>query len=392
MIYLDYNATTPVDHQVLNAMMPFFSQQYGNAASKQHLPGRAAERAVALARTQVAATIGAESKEIVFTSGATESCNLAIKGIFELYQRKGRHIVTVRTEHKAVLDCCAYLQKKGAEVTYLNVDAQGRIDLDELKQSIRPDTVLVAIMWSNNETGVIHPISEIGRICAQKGTLLFSDATQAAGKLGCNVRDAGIQLMALSGHKIYGPKGIGALYVSASAPRVKVNPILHGGGHEAGYRSGTLNVPGIVGLGKALELSDRMKDVEAPRLGELRDQLVKGLLAIEGAVVNGSGADRMSHVANMRFPYVDGEALMANLQNDLAVASGSACTAADPDPSHVLMAMGLTRDEAKWSIRFSLGRNTKAEDVDRAVGLVTDAVERLRADSPGWKLHQKGLI
>jgi cysteine desulfurase len=334
--------------------------------------------AVDASRKVLADVLGAEPKEIIFTSGATEACNLAIKGVFELFGRKGKHIIALKTEHKSVLDCCGFLAEKGAEVTYLDVDAQGMIDLEELENAIRSDTILVMAMWANNETGAVLPIADIGEICARKGTLLFSDATQAVGKIPVKPRECGVQILALSAHKFYGPKGVGALYVSASSPRVKLEPLIHGGGHERGMRSGTLNVPGIVGLGSAIGIAWSEHQAENARSLALRDQLESGLLAIDGTVLNTGNIERMPHVTNIRFEGIDADELMLSFQDELAVASGSACTAADPDPSHVLLAMGLTRDEAASSLRLSLGRQNTAQEVSAAIELITHKVSELR--------------
>ncbi len=377
MIYFDNNATTPVDQRALDAMLPYFSMHFGNAASRQHQSGMKAKLAVDGARASIADVIGVDSKEIVFTSGATEACNLAIKGIFGLYRRKGRHLVVVNTEHKAVLDCCSHLEEKGAEITFVNVDTNGIIDMPMLEDAIRNDTILVIAMWANNETGVIHSIEDIGAVCARKGTLLFSDATQAVGKISVKPRDVGVQLLAMSAHKFYGPKGVGALYISNKSPRVKLDPLIDGGGHEGGNRSGTLNVPGIVGMGKALDIAWDEHLIENARLKILRDRLEAGLLEINNAVLNGGGDMRMSNVTNVRFEGTDAEKLMLSLQNELAIASGSACTAADPDPSHVLIAMGLTRDEAGSSLRFSLGRMNTVEEVDHVIELIASRVNLL---------------
>jgi cysteine desulfurase len=378
MIYFDNNATTPVDQRVLDAMLPYFTMDYGNAASRQHQLGRNGESAVARTRETLADILGVEPGEIVFTSGATEACNLAIKGIFGMYRRKGRHIVVINTEHKAVLDCCSYLEEKGAEVTYLDVDSNGMIDLQKLGETIREDTILVIAMWANNETGVVHRVEDIGNVCARKGTLFFSDATQAVGKILVRPREAGIQLLALSSHKFYGPKGVGALFVSGKSPRIKLDPLIHGGGHERGNRSGTLNVPGIVGMGKAVEIAWDEHKRENERLRGLRDILERGLLSIDRTESNSNGSMRMPHVSNIRIDGIDAEKLMDSLQNILAVASGSACTAADPDPSHVLMAMGLSREEAKTSLRFSLGRMNTEEEVHRVIEILTEEVALLR--------------
>jgi len=392
IIYLDHNATTPVDLRVVEAMLPFFTEQPGNAASRHHAFGWVAEEAVGQAREQLASLINADPREIIFTSGATESDNLALKGIFELYRRKGRHIVTVKTEHNAVLDPCAHLEKLGAEVTYLDVDAEGLIDLEALGAAIRPDTVLVSVMWANNETGVIQPMERIGALCAEKGVLLMSDATQAVGKISVDPRAAGVHLLAFSAHKMYGPKGIGALYISRRQPRVKLSAQLHGGGHEQGMRSGTLNVPAIAGFGRAAAIAAEEMEAEGERLGRLRDRLEHALLeALEETYVNGSRKHRLPHVSNLSFKYVDGESLMMSVNQVLAVSAGSACTSASLEPSHVLRAMGISDDQAHAAIRFSLGRTTTESDVDRAVEAVVNAVERLRALSPVWELFKDGV-
>lgn len=378
MMYFDNNATTPVDQRVLDVMLPYFTSLYANPASRQHEPGNNANWAVSLARLEIAEILGVDPAEIVFTSGATEACNLAIKGVYGLYRRKGRHIVVIKTEHKAVLDCCAFLEEKGAEITFVDVDPNGMIIRDVLESVIRDDTILVIAMWANNETGVIQRMDEIGALCARKGTLLFSDASQAVGKISVKPKEVGVQLLAFSAHKFCGPKGVGVLYVSGRSPRVKIEPLIHGGGHERGFRSGTLNVPGIVGMGKALEISWSMHEAENTRLAKLRDLLESGLLAIHGAQINGSTVERMPHVSNMSFHGIDAEVLMESLQHELAVASGSACTAADPEPSHVLMSMGLSRDAAKASLRFSLGCMNTEEEVRIVIQLITDGVARLR--------------
>lgn len=373
LIYLDHNATTPVAPEVLEAMLPFLREHYGNPASTQHAFGWSAEEAVKIAREQIATFLQVETNEIVFTSGATEACNLAIKGIFELYYRKGKHIVTIATEHKAVLDTCQYLESKGAEITYLPVDVKGDLDLNTLRDAIRDDTILVAAMWANNETGVVHPIHEIGRICSEKNTLLFSDATQAVGKIPVHPRENNVHLLAMSGHKYYAPKGIGFLYLSRRNPRVKVSPLLHGGGHEDGMRSGTLNVPGIVGLGKAMDLASGWMTQYDTHVRGLRDLLESGLLKLKHVSVNGNTQHRLPHVTNLRFDGVDGSSLMTSLSRELAIASGSACTSANPEPSHVLQAMGLTKEEAKGSLRFSLGKGNTQEEVEKVVGLMLKA-------------------
>ncbi|GGB14358.1 IscS subfamily cysteine desulfurase [Puia dinghuensis] len=377
-IYLDYNSTTPVDPRVLAAMLPYFTQKFGNAASRSHAFGWEGEEAVEIAREQVARFIGAEPKEIVFTSGATEGDNLALKGVFESYAAKGNHIITVVTEHKAVLDSCHHIQRLGGEVTFLPVDAEGLIDLAGLEAAIRPSTVLVAVMYANNEIGVIQPIRAISAIARRHGILFFTDATQAVGKVPVDVNADGIDLLTMSAHKIYGPKGIGALYVRRRNPRVRLAAQMDGGGHERGMRSGTLNVPAIVGLGKASELCQMEMAAEAPKVAALRDRLETGLLAIEGARVNGSREHRLPQVTNISFPGVDGEALLAGLGKDVALSSGSACTSASMEPSYVLKALGVADDLAHSSLRLGLGRFTTAEEVDYAIGRIRETVEKLR--------------
>ncbi|MFO0484436.1 MAG: IscS subfamily cysteine desulfurase [Sphingobacteriia bacterium] len=389
-IYLDNNATTRMDPRVLEAMLPYFTEDYGNAASRNHLFGWRAEEAVDYAREQIANLIGCTAKEIVFTSGATESNNLAIKGVFEMYARKGNHIITARTEHKAVVDTCRALERRGARVTYLNVQQDGLIDLKELEAAMTPQTVLVAIMFANNETGVIQPIREMSAIAHSYGALFFTDATQAVGKIPVNVDEEGIDLMAFSGHKMYGPKGVGALYVRRKNPRVKVTAQMDGGGHERGMRSGTLNVPGIVGLGKACELAQQEMQAEATRLRQLRDKLETELLKIEESTRNGNPTQRLPHVANISFKHVEGEGLMMGIK-DLAVSSGSACTSASLEPSYVLKAMGLSDDLAHSSIRFGLGRFTTEAEIDYAIGHVREAVSKLRKMSPLWEMYQEGV-
>jgi cysteine desulfurase len=377
-IYLDYNSTTPCDPRVVEAMLPYFSQKFGNAASRSHSFGWEGEEAVDLAREQVARLIGAETKEIVFTSGATEGDNLALKGVFEAYASKGNHIITVVTEHKAVLDSCHHIERLGGEVTWLSVDAEGLIDAAALEAAIRPETVLVAVMYANNEIGVLQPIREISAIARRHGVLFFSDATQAVGKVPVDVNGDSIDLLTMSAHKLYGPKGIGALYVRRRDPRVRLTAQMDGGGHERGMRSGTLNVPAIVGLGKACELCLTEMETDALRIGALRDRLEQGLLAIEGSRVNGSRRYRLPHTTNISFRGVDGEALLAALGKDIALSSGSACTSASMEPSYVLKALGLDDDLAHSSLRLGLGRWTTAEEVDYAVGRIGVVVATLR--------------
>ena len=389
-VYLDNNATTPVDPKVLEAMLPYFTQHFGNAASRSHAYGWEAEEAVDYARGQVAKLINSEPKEIIFTSGATESDNLAIKGVFESYASKGNHIITCVTEHKAVLDTCKHVEKLGAEVTYLPVQSDGLIDLKELETAIKPTTVLIAIMYANNETGVIQPVKEISAIAKRKGVLFFSDATQAVGKTPVNVIEDGIDLMAFSAHKIYGPKGVGALYVRRKNPRVRIIAQMDGGGHEKGMRSGTLNVPGIVGLGQACEICRLNMNEDAKRIKILRDKLENDLLQLEETQLNGNKENRLPHVLNISFKYVESEGLMLACNKNIAVSSGSACTSASIEPSHVLKAMGLDDDLAHSTLRFSLGRFTTEEEIDYAIEQVKNTVTQLRELSPLWEMHKEG--
>lgn len=382
-IYLDYNATTPCDPRVVEAMLPYFTQQFGNAASRQHSFGWQAEEAVEKAREQVAALIGAEPTEIIFTSGATEADNLALKGVAETYAGKGAHIVTCNIEHKAVLDVCKSLEKKGAEVTYLPVNAEGLITPEQVDAAIRPDTILVAIMYANNELGTIMPVKEIGAICRKRNVLFFTDATQAVGKIPVNVARDNIDLLALSAHKLYGPKGTGALYVRRKAPRVKLSAQLHGGGHERELRSGTLNVPGIVGLGKACELCQNEMQKEGERLRRLCDKLENELLKVEDSFVNGNRAHRLPHTSNIGFKGVDNEGLLMGVNKEIALSSGSACTSASLEPSYVLKALGLGDEVARSSLRFSLGRFTTEEEVDYVISKVGETVKKLREFSFG---------
>ncbi len=389
-IYLDNNATTPMDPRVLEAMLPYFNQKFGNAASRNHAFGWVAEEAVDYAREQVAKIIGATEKEIIFTSGATEADNLAIKGVFEMYQEKGNHIITTTTEHKAVLDTCKHVEKLGGRVTYLAVQSDGLINLQELEAAMTSETILVSIMYGNNEIGVIQPIKEIAAIAHKYGALFMTDATQAVGKIPVDVIADGIDLLAFSAHKIYGPKGVGALYVRRKGPRVKVTAQMDGGGHERGMRSGTLNVPGIVGFGKACELCMQEMESEAIRLSALRDRLQASLTELEESYVNGNVAHRLPHVANISFKYVEGEGLMMAMK-DLAVSSGSACTSASLEPSYVLKSLGLSDDLAHSSIRFGLGRFTTAEEVDYAIEVTKKSVTHLRELSPLWEMFKEGI-
>jgi cysteine desulfurase len=390
-IYLDNNATTPMDPRVLEAMMPYFTESFGNAASRSHSFGWVAEEAVDYAREQVARLIGADPKEIIFTSGATEADNLAIKGVYEMYASKGNHIITATTEHKAVLDTCKHIEKLGGQVTYLNVKADGLIDLAELEAAITPQTILIAIMWGNNEIGVLQPVREISAIARKHNVLFFTDGTQAVGKVPVDVNKDGIDLMAFSGHKMYGPKGVGALYVRRKNPRVKVTAQMDGGGHERGMRSGTLNVPGIVGLGRACELCMQEMEAEAARLSKLRDRLEAGLMSLEEAYVNGNREHRLPHVTNISFKYVEGEGLMMGFNKDIALSSGSACTSASLEPSYVLKALGLGDDLAHSSLRFGLGRFTTEEQIDYTIKAVSDTVLKLRDMSPLWEMWKEGV-
>jgi cysteine desulfurase len=389
-IYLDNNATTPMDPRVLDAMLPYFNQKFGNAASRNHAFGWVAEEAVDYAREQIAKLIGASEKEIIFTSGATEADNLAIKGVFEMYKDKGNHIITTTTEHKAVLDTCKHIEKLGARVTYLPVQSDGLINLQELEAAMTSETILVSVMYGNNEIGVIQPIKEIAAIAHKFGALFMTDATQAAGKIPVNVIADGIDLLAFSAHKMYGPKGVGALYVRRKGPRVKVTAQMDGGGHERGMRSGTLNVPGIVGFGKACELCAQEMESEAKRLSVLRDKLQTSLLQLEESYVNGNVEHRLPHVANISFKYVEGEGLMMAMK-DLAVSSGSACTSASLEPSYVLKSLGLSDDLAHSSIRFGLGRFTTEEEVDYAIEVTKKSVTHLRELSPLWEMFKEGI-
>jgi len=362
-VYLDYNATTPCDPRVLTTMLPYFSTHFGNAASKTHSYGWIAEEAVSIAREQVAGLIGADATEIIFTSGATEAVNLSIQGVTETYHAKGKHIITFETEHKAVLDTCSYLERNGASVTRLTVDSNGLPDLAELEQAIRADTILIAMMYANNETGVIMPVQSVGRIAKKHNLLFFCDATQAIGKIPVDVKTDEIDLLALSAHKLYGPKGVGALYVRRKNPRVKLTAQLHGGAHERGMRSGTLNVPGIVGLGKACEICKAEMQADATRIGKLRDQLVDGLLALSSNRLHGIKEQLLPHVANIGFLFPGADQLISRLHPFMAVSAGSACTSASTEPSHVLKAMGIADELAAGSIRFSLGRFTTEEEI-----------------------------
>ena len=390
-IYLDNNATTPCDPRVVEAMLPYFTDQFGNAASRNHSFGWQAEEAVDYAREQVAKLMGADAKEIIFTSGATEADNLAIKGVFEMYASKGNHIITIVTEHKAVLDTCKHIEKLGGEVTYLSVNNEGLVDLKELESAIKPNTILISIMYANNEVGVIQPIKEISTIAKKHGVLLMTDGTQAVGKIPVDVNKDGIDLMAFTAHKMYGPKGVGALYVRRKNPRVKVTAQIDGGGHERSMRSGTLNVPGIVGFGKACELCMQEIETEAKRLSILRDKLESQLLQLEEAYVNGNRQHRLPHISNISFKYVEGEGLMMGFNKNIALSSGSACTSASLEPSYVLKALGLGDDLAHSSLRFGLGRFTTEEQIDYTIQQVSDTVNKLRIMSPLWEMYKEGI-
>lgn len=391
LIYLDNNATTPVDPRVVEAMVPYFTQHFGNAASRNHPFGWAAEGAVDKAREQIANLIGADPREIIFTSGATEADNLALKGVAEMYKRKGNHIITLETEHKAVLDACKKLEKEGCEVTYLKVGRDGLVDLAELEAAIKPTTIVVAVMFANNEIGVVQPIKAISDLCVKHKVLFMSDATQAVGKIPVDVKELGIHLMAFSAHKMYGPKGVGALYVSRKAPRVKVTAQMDGGGHERGMRSGTLNVPGIVGFGKACEICQEEMEAEAGRLSKLRDKLETELMKIEEVVFNGHPEYRMPHMTNLSFKHVEGEGLMMTFNQNIALSSGSACTSASLEPSYVLKALGLGDDLAHSSLRISLGRFTTEEDIDYAIKAIATGVQHMRDLSPIWEMYKDGI-
>lgn len=390
-VYMDYHATTPVDPRVVEAMTPFFTERFGNPASRQHYFGWVSEEAVAQARSTIARAMSAEPKEIYFTSGATESNNLAIKGIAEAYTQKGKHIITCQTEHKSVLDTCKRLAKRGYEVTFLSVDQDGLLDLDQLNNAIKETTILVSIMIANNEIGTIQRVSEIGKLCKDKEILFHTDATQAVGKIPVDVQTMNIDLLSLSAHKIYGPKGIGALYVRSKNPRVKIISQLDGGGHERGLRSGTLNVPGIVGLGKAIDLCIESMKEESTRTRLLRDKLERRLLEeLDDVYVNGHSTERLPNNLNMSFLYVEDNALMMGMK-DIAVSSGSACSSAEPEPSHVLKALQVGKERETSAIRFGLGRWTTEEEVDYVAGRVIEMVKKLRSFSPSRRYQKSEL-
>jgi len=390
-IYFDNHATTQVDPRVLEAMMPYFTNKFGNAASRNHSFGWAGEEAVENARAQVANLIGATPKEIIFTSGATESDNLMIKGVAEMYREKGNHVITQAIEHKAVLDTCKRLEKEGFEVTYLPVQRDGRVDPEDVRKAITAKTILITIMYANNEIGVINPIAEIGKIAKERGIFFAVDGVQAVGKVPVDVQKDNIDLLAISAHKIYGPKGVGALYVRRRNPRVQLAAIIDGGGHERGMRSGTLNVPGIVGLGAACEVAQKDMPEEAKRLGALRDKLKAGLEAkLDEVFINGSMEHRLPNNLNMSFAYVEGESLLMGI-NDIAVSSGSACTSATLEPSYVLKALGVGEDLAHTSIRFGLGRFNTEEEVDYVTDKMVQVVSKLRELSPLYEMAKEGI-
>ncbi|MCB9748771.1 MAG: IscS subfamily cysteine desulfurase [Myxococcales bacterium] len=389
-IYLDYAATTPIDQRVLDKMMPYLTSHYGNAASRTHAYGWAAEEAVEGARVEIAKTINADSKEITFTSGATESNNLALKGVAEYLREQGKHIISVVTEHKAIIDTCKHLERNGCDVTMLPVNAEGLVSIEQLAAAMRDDTILVSVMFANNETGVIQPIAEIGALCHERGVLFHTDGVQAFGKVPIDVKKMNIDLMSISAHKIYGPKGVGGLYVRRRRPRVRLSPQIHGGGHERGNRSGTLNVPGIVGFGEAARLAREAMPAESARTFALREHLRQRLSEIPHAILNGSLEHRLPGTLNMSFAYVEGESLLMGLK-DIAVSSGSACTSASLEPSYVLRAMGLDDELAHSSLRMTIGRFTTRDELDYVADQIKFHVERLREMSPLWEMVQEGI-
>jgi cysteine desulfurase len=390
-IYLDYHATCPMDPEVLKTMLPYFTDVFGNAASRNHEFGWTAEAAAEKGRAQIAKLLGASEKELIFTSGATESDNLALLGVAEMYKDKGNHIITTPIEHKAILDTCHYLETKGFEITYLPVDKYGMVSADQIRQAITPKTILVSVMFANNEIGTVNPIAEIGKVCKEKGVLFHSDAVQAAGKIKIDVEAMGLDLVSITAHKIYGPKGIGALYVRRRNPRVRLAPMIHGGGHERGMRSGTLNVPGIVGFGKAAELSLKLMDSDNERIKRLRDKLWHGLSSqLDEIYLNGHPTERLPNNLNVSFAFVEGESMMMGMK-ELAVSSGSACTSASLEPSYVLKAIGVGEDLAHTSIRFGLGRFTTDEEIDFTIEKVVSTVRKLRDLSPLYEMAKEGI-
>jgi len=388
-IYMDYSATTPIDPRVADAMIPFLREQFGNPASRSHAYGWSAEAAVEKARADVAALVGADPREIIWTSGATESNNLALKGAAQFYKSKGKHIITVKTEHKAVLDTVRELERVGFEATYLEPQDNGLVSIEQLEAAIRPDTIIVSVMLVNNEIGVIQPIREIGELCRKKGIIFHSDAAQATGKVEINLEELKVDLMSFSAHKTYGPKGIGALYVRRK-PRVRLEAQMHGGGHERGLRSGTLAPHQIVGMGEAFRIAREEMDSELARIKALRDRLAAGLMEIEEVYINGDMEHRVPHNLNVSFNFVEGESLIMAVK-DLAVSSGSACTSASLEPSYVLRALGRSDELAHSSIRFTIGRFTTEEDIDFAVRLLKEKVGKLRELSPLWEMHKDGI-
>ncbi|MGO4476722.1 IscS subfamily cysteine desulfurase [Massilia sp. 2TAF26] len=388
-IYMDYSATTPIDPRVADAMIPFLREQFGNPASRSHAYGWSAEAAVEEARANVAALVGADPREIIWTSGATESNNLALKGAANFYKTKGKHIITVKTEHKSVLDTVRELERVGFEATYLEPQDNGLVSLEQLEAAIRPDTILVSVMLVNNEIGVIQPIKEIGELCRKKGVIFHCDAAQATGKVHINLEDLKVDLMTFTAHKTYGPKGVGALYVRRK-PRVRLEAQMHGGGHERGLRSGTLPTHQIVGMGEAFRIAKEEMDAEIVKVKALRDRLAKGLMEIEEVYINGDMEHRVPHNLNVSFNFVEGESLIMAVK-DLAVSSGSACTSASLEPSYVLRALGRSDELAHSSIRFTIGRFTTEEDIDFAVNLLKSKVGKLRELSPLWEMHKDGI-
>jgi cysteine desulfurase len=390
-IYLDNNSTTPLDPRVLEAMMPFLTEKFGNAASRSHAYGWETEEAVENARASIAKLIGANPKEVVFTSGATESINIALKGAAEMYAEKGNHIITAATEHKATLDSAKYLEKQGCTVTYLPVDKFGAVTAEQVKAAITDKTILISLMHANNEVGTIHPIEEIGKVAKAAGVLFHVDAAQTAGKIAIDVEKMGIDILSISAHKMYGPKGVGGLYVRRTNPRVRLSPVVHGGGHERGFRSGTLNVPGIVGLGTAAEICLNEMETDAARVSALRDRLKNNLFSqLDEIFLNGDPLKRLPNNLNISFAFVEGEAMMMGL-NEVAVSSGSACTSASLEPSYVLKAMGIGEELAHTSIRFGLGRFTTQEEIDFVTEKVVGVVKKLRDMSPLYEMAKEGI-
>ncbi|MEM6671343.1 MAG: IscS subfamily cysteine desulfurase [Planctomycetota bacterium] len=390
-IYLDYQATTPVDERVLEAMLPFFTNEFGNAASRSHAFGWKAEEAVDTARNQIASIMNASPKEIVFTSGSTEAINLAMKGVGDMYGSKGKHVITSLAEHKAVLDTAKHMEKEGFEVTYLHPNDKGAVTAEQVRDAIRDDTILVSLMWANNEVGTVNPIREIGAVCRERGILFFTDATQAVGKIPVDVQADNIDLLCLSGHKVYGPKGVGCLYVRRRNPRVRLVAQMDGGGHERGMRSGTLNVPGIVGLGAACAVAEQDLEKDMAHSIALRERFEKRIFdALDYVEINGDADSRLPGCSNLSFAYVEGESLIMGFK-DLAVSSGSACTSASLEPSHVLQSMGVGDELAHSSIRFGFGRKTTEADVDFAADQVIEAVKKLRELSPLYEMVQEGI-